>query len=181
MSTSQRETTAADSKTTTKPLLVRDLMTVGVPTCKPESRVGEIARFLLEHDVEAMCVIDADGQAIGVVGRDELARAYGRENLKLVAAEEVMTEGVPEIPPETPLAVGAQIMRDQGSRIAYVMHNSAGITYPAAYISYAHILRHLASKDDSELKDLNPGAARKSPIEKFIARRDEARRQAGNL
>ena len=65
-----------------KPLLVRDLMTVGVPTCKPDSPVGDIARFLLEHEVEAMCVLDEEGQAIGVVGREELVRVYGRENAR---------------------------------------------------------------------------------------------------
>ena len=28
-----------------------------------------------------MCVLDAEGQAIGVVGREELVRVYGRENV----------------------------------------------------------------------------------------------------
>ena len=164
-----------------KPLLVRDLMTVGVPTCKPDSLVGDIARFLLEHEAEAMCVLDAEGQAIGVVGREELVRVYGRENVRSLRAEDVMTEGVPELLAEMSLNVGAQMMQDQATRIAYIMHNSAGITYPAAYISFRHILRHLAAKDESELKDLNPAAARKSPVETFIARRDEARRKAGGL
>jgi CBS domain-containing protein len=181
MNTSRREAAEADQTNTTKPLLVRDLMTVGVPTCKPDSFVGEIARFLVEHEVEAMCVLDAEGQAIGVVGRDELVRVYGRENVQSLRAEDVMSEGVTELRAEMSLTVAAQIMRDKATRIAYVMHNAAGITYPAAYISYAHILRHLAARDENELKGLNPAAARKSPVETFIARRDEARRKAGGL
>lgn len=41
-----------------KQFLVRDLMTVGVPTCKWETPIKDIARFfLLEHHVEAMCVL----------------------------------------------------------------------------------------------------------------------------
>jgi len=159
--------------------LVRDLMTVGVPTCKWETPVKDVTRFLLEHHVEAMCVLDAEGHGIGVVGEQELVSAYGKDNLDELKAEDIMSEGIPELSPEIPLTVAAQMMKDMGNRIAYMMHNSAGTIYPAAYISYRHILRHIAAKDESDLKDLGLAAERKSPIEQFIERRDEARRKAG--
>lgn len=162
-----------------KPLLVRDLMTVGVPTCKWDAPIRDIARFLLEHHVEAMCVLDTEGHGIGVVGEQELVTAYGREDLDSLKAEDIMSEGVPELGADILLTVAAQMMKDKGIRIAYMMHNSAGIIYPAAYISYRHILRHIAAKDESELKDLGLAAERKSPIDVFIERRDEARRKAG--
>jgi CBS domain-containing protein len=159
--------------------LVRDLMTVGVPTCKHDTPVRDIARYLLEHHVEAMCVLDEDGHGIGVAGEQQLVSVYGRDNLDELRAEDIMSEGVPELGADIPLTVAAQMMKDMGIRIAYMMHNSAGIIYPAAFISYHHILRHLAAKDESELKDLGLAAERKSPIEQFIARRDEARKRAG--
>lgn len=159
--------------------LVRDLMTVGVPTCKWDVPVRDIARFLLEHHVEAMCVLDPEGHAIGVVGETELVSSYGNEQLDKLKAEDVMSEGVPELGADLPLTVAAQVMKDQGSRIAYMMHNSGGIIYPAAYISFRHILRHMAAKDQNELKDLGLAAERKSPLEAFLERRDEARRKAG--
>lgn len=162
-----------------KPFLVRDLMTVGVPTCKWETPIKDIARFLLEHHVEAMCVLDAEGHGIGVVGEEQLVAAYGKDNLDSLKAEDIMSEGMPELGADIPLTVAAQMMRDKGIRIAYMLHNSVGIIYPAAYISYRHILRHVAAKDESELKDLGLAAERKSPIETFIERRDEARRKAG--
>jgi CBS domain-containing protein len=179
MSDRQAGSAPESAEGTTKQLLVRDLMTVGVPTCKPESLVADIASFLLEHDVEAMCVLDEEGQAIGVVGPEELVAVHGRENAAGLPAEEVMTEGLPELDAETPLEVGAQLMKDRGTRIAYIMHNSAGISYPAAYISYRHVLQHLAARDQSELK--GPAAARKSPLQTFIERRDEARKRAGGV
>ncbi len=163
----------------TTPALVRDLMTVGVPTCKHDSPAKDIARFLLEHHMEAMCVLDAEGHGIGVVGEQELVAAYGRDNPDELKAEDIMTEGVPELNPDLPLTVAAQMMKDKGIRIAYMLHNSAGIIYPAAFISYRHILRHIAAKDESDLKDLGLAAERKSPLEQFIERRDEARRRAG--
>jgi CBS domain-containing protein len=159
--------------------LVRDLMTVGVPTCKWDIPIKDIARFLLEHHVEAMCVLDAEGHGVGVVGEQELVAAYGREDLESLKAEDVMSEGVPELPAELPLAAAAQMMKDKGIRTAYMLHNSAGIIYPAAFISYRHLLRHMAAQDDSELKDLGLAAERKSPIQTFIEKRDEARRKAG--
>ena len=158
--------------------LVRDLMTVGVPTCKHNTPVKNIARFLLEQHVEAMCVLDAEGHGIGVVGEQELVAAYARDEFDSLAAEDIMTEGVPELNADLPLIVAAQIMKDKGIRIAYMQHNSAGIIYPAAFISYRHILRHIAARNESELKDLGLAAERKSPIEQFMERRDEARRRA---
>ncbi len=162
-----------------KPLLVRDLMTVGVPTCKWDSPIVDIARFLLEKNVEAMCVLDGEGHGVGVVGADELVWAYAREGYESLVAEDIMSEGVPEMPADMSLAVAAQMMKDKGIRVAYMLHNSAGIIYPAAYISYRHILRHMAAKDENDLKDLGLAAERKSPLEQFIERRDEARRKAG--
>ncbi len=156
--------------------LVRDLMTIGVPTCKIDSPVVDIARFLIDNNVEEMVVLGSEGEGVGVVGHEELVRAYGRDRLRELTAEEVMREGVTELPSDIPLTVAAQMMKDKGVRVAYMNHNSAGIIYPAAMISYKHIVRHIAAKDESELKDLGLAAERKSPLEVFIAKRDAARK-----
>lgn len=166
-------------KQTMDPKLVRDLMSVGVPTCKTTTNLVDIARFILEHNVEEMVVLGTDGEGVGIVGYEEIVSAYSHENARSLSAEDVMREGVPELPADISLILAAQMMKDKGIRVAYMTHNSAGIIYPAALISYKHILRHLAAKDESELKDLGLAAERKSPIETFIARRDEARRKAG--
>lgn len=162
-----------------KPFLVRDLMTVGVPTCKTTTLIVDIARFILEHHAEEMVVLDEEGHGVGVVGCEELVGACGKDNAQSLTAEDVMREGVPELPADIAITLAAQMMKDKGIRAAYMTHNAAGITYPAALISYKHILRALAAKDESELKDLGLAAERKSPIETFIERRDEARRKAG--
>lgn len=162
-----------------KPILVRDLMTVGVPTCKRDTPVRDIARFLLEHPVEGMCVLDDEGNGIGVVGTEELITAYTQEDAPALTAEQIMREGMPSLQPDLPLALAVQLMRDQKTRIAYLTHNAAGIIYPAAYITFRHILRHLAAQNEQELKDLGIQAERKSPLEAFIERRDAARKKAG--
>jgi CBS domain-containing protein len=161
------------------PKLVRDLMTVGVPTCKTTTPVVDVARFLIENNVEEMVVLGEEGEGVGICGYKELVNAYNREDVRELTAEELMSEGVPELPSDIPLKLAAQLMKDKGIRVAYMNHNSAGIIYPAASISYKHLVRHLAAKDESELKDLGINADRKSPLEQFIERRDEARKQAG--
>jgi CBS domain-containing protein len=128
-----------------------------------------------------MCVLDAEGHAIGVAGEQELVAAYGSDHFDELLAEDIMGEDVPELGADLPLTVAAQMMRDRGVRIAYMMHNAGGIVYPAAFISYRHILRHIAAEDEGELKDLGLTAERKSPLAQFIERRDEARRKAGLL
>jgi CBS domain-containing protein len=159
--------------------LVRDLMTVGVPTCKTSTLAVDVARFILEHHAEEMVVLDEEGQGVGVVGYEELVSIYGKENFQSLTAEEMMREGVPTLPADITIVLAAQMMKDMHIRVGYMTHNSAGIIYPAAMISYKHILRHLAAKNEAELKDLGIAAARKTPIEQFLERRDEARKKAG--
>lgn len=154
-------------------------MTVGVPTCKINTPVVDVARFLVENNVEEMVVLGEEGEGVGICGYEELVNAYERDNVREMTAEDVMTEGVPELPSDITLKLAAQLMKDKDIRVAYMNHNSAGIIYPAALISYKHLVRHLAAKDDSELKDLGINAERKSPIEQFMERRDEARKHAG--
>ena len=165
--------------TENSPELVRDLMTVGVPTCKTTTPVVDIARFLTENNVEEMVVLGEEGEGVGICGYKELVNAYDREDVRELTAEQVMSEGVPELPSDIPLKLAAQLMKDKNIRVAYMNHNSAGIIYPAAIISYKHLVRHLAAKDESDLKDLGINAERKSPLEIFIERRNEARKQAG--
>lgn len=158
-------------------LLVRDLMTVGVLTCTPDATVAEIARLLLEYDLEGVIVLDHEGHAAGVVTQRELIGAYQHENPRALTAAAIMGEDVPELPPDIPLTAAAGLMRDQGWRVIFLMHNAVGISYPAAQLSYRHFLRHLAARSDTELADLGIHAARQSPMQLYAQKRDAARRQ----
>lgn len=157
--------------------LVRDLMTVGVITCPANTPISDVARLILEKNLEAVVVLDKEGHGLGVIGQDELIRVYSRDDARSLSTEDAMSEGVPEIPADIPLNLAAQIMQDNKIRFAYMMHNSKGLVYPAAFISYQHLIRHLAARNDEELRDLGILAERKSPLDVFIQKRDAARRQ----
>ncbi|MBZ0274690.1 MAG: CBS domain-containing protein [Anaerolineae bacterium] len=158
--------------------LVRDLMTVGVASCAPTTPLREVARKLLDEHLEAVIVLNSEGHGIGMVSQDELVKAYAREDCRQLTAEDVMNDKVPSIPPTIPLAAAAQIMRDQGCRVMFIVHNADGVTYPAGVLTYQHFLRHLAAGDDSEVGDLGIKAERQAPLDIFIARRDAALRRA---
>ena len=158
--------------------LIRDLMTVGVQTCPPETPISDVARLLLGRDLEGVVVLDQEGHGIGTVTWDDLVRAYARHDRRSLTAEDVMQDGVIEIPPDIPLTAAAQLMRDKGVRVVFLMHNASGIIYPAAMISSRHFLRHLAAQSESDLSDLGIEAKRQSPIDAFIQKRDATRRRS---
>jgi predicted transcriptional regulator len=160
--------------------LVRDLMTVGVETCPPDTPVADLASRILEKGIEEIVVL-ADGHALGVVGQAELVRAFARSNsedVKLLKASDILREGVPQVPPDIPLAAAADIMLDKGVRALFLMHHAGGVEYPAAQISYRHYLRAIAAQDNDDLRDLGIHAQRRSPLDTFIQRRDEARKKS---
>jgi len=157
--------------------LVRELMSVGVPTCALETPVQQVARLLIDKDIDCVVVNDPEGHAVGVVSQDDLVKAYAERDWSDLTAEDVMQENVPQILPDMPLTAAAQIMRDQHVRSLFVMHHASGIIYSAAVLSYKHFVRHIAAKDDDELNDLGNRADRKGPLEAFIERRDAARQK----
>ena len=164
-------------KSKSSPFLVRDLMTVGVPTCPVGASVLELTRLMWEKNWEAMVVLEEEqGHAVGVVTQDDLARAYIAGEWEHLTAEDVMAEELPTVPPDIPLTTAAQIMRDRGVRVLYMTHHASGIEYPAAWLTYGHLLRHMCGGD---LADLGIKAAREKPLDTFFKRREQARKNAG--
>lgn len=161
------------------PRLVRDLMTVGVTTCPPDTPIIDVANLMLTENLEGIVVLE-DGNAIGMVSQDELVAAYTRDDIHNLQAVDIMREDIPQLPADIPLKAAAQIMRDHGVRVIFLTHHAAGITYPAAVISYRHLIRHLAAVEKEELDDLGINAKREAPLDSFIKRRDKARTKRNN-
>lgn len=166
-----------DQEKPNKPTLVRDLMSVGVYTCTPETTMEVVARALLDMDLDAGVVLDYNGHAIGVASRNNLVRAFARGLLSSAPIEQVMDSEIPTIPPDIPLTAAAQLMLDRNIRTFYLTHHAGGIEYPAALISYRHLLRLIAARDRDDLTDLGIKAEREPPLKAFFERRDAARQR----
>lgn len=157
-------------------LLVRDLMKIGVATCSPDTPASEIAKLLVDKKLEAVVVLDpVDGHGLGIVSQDDLVKSFSLPGARIQLAEAIMQDEIPQVPADIPVTAAAQLMVDQGLRVLFLMHHSGGIEYPAAMLTYEHILRFLAAKDQEDLKDLGMKADRQSPVEAFLERRDAAR------
>src|SRR5512144_422479 len=93
-------------------LLVRDVMRIGVSTCKPEDSVQAAAQQMLEQNCTALVVLDEEGDCRGWVSERCLAAVYARATQATdqdVAAAgltvaDIMVEDVPECPADVPLS-----------------------------------------------------------------------------
>jgi len=150
-------------------------MTVGVATCPADIPVTDLARRFLDEGLEEIVVLE-DGNALGVVRREDLLKAYLQDDPAPMTAQDVLREGVPQVPPDIPLKAAAQIMLDQRIGALYLMHHAGGIEYPAAVLGFWHLLRHLSADDQDDLSDLGINARRQSPVQAFFQRRDAARK-----
>jgi CBS domain-containing protein len=158
-------------------LYLRDLITIGVDSCSPETNICELAQYMVDKGMEAFVVLDENNHAVGYVSQFELIAAFSRGAYYNLAAEDVMADGLPQVPADIPAVAAVQIMMDQGLRVLFVTHHAGGIEYPAAVITYNHILKYLANGEGGRAKDVGIKAERKSPVEMFIERRDAARKR----
>lgn len=86
-----REAGAEEAKTGWSGLLARfgggarpiartagEAMSSPAVTIRPEARVAEAARMMLDGDIKRLPVVDADGRLVGIVTRADLVRAFTR-------------------------------------------------------------------------------------------------------
>ena len=126
-----------------KPLLVRDVMTIGVPVCRDTESCSTVAARLggktsqVSETCEVCVALDEDGMACGWTTRGALQTAAP---LSTVGA--IMDEDIPTIPPDIPAEAAAQLMRDRRVEYLFLMHDWPGEPRPSAVISLKAIERH---------------------------------------
>lgn len=147
--------------------LVRDLMRVGVPTCREDTPLKDVARLLVERNVSALVVLDEDGNAVGWLGEQHVARAIDRDCVRLTAGD-VMDERVPEILPDVPAAAAAHLMLDRGLRQLFISHHAGGVKYPSAVITLQDVMRMIAGLERAP--GVGVGAERPTAVDLFKQR-----------
>lgn len=123
-----------------KPLLVRDVMTIGVPVCRDSETCGDVMARLKNQTPgvsDVAVVLDEDGMACGWLPRHILE---GADTARPVG--EVMDEDIPTVPPDIPVEAAAQVMRDRGVEYLFLMHDWPGEPRPSAVISLKAIENH---------------------------------------
>jgi len=161
-------------------LRARDLMTPDVITVPPETPVLAIARLLADRGISAVPVVDAQGQAVGVVTEADLIRRLAGEADKPagwfaslfanqerdaehyarthgVTARDLMTSDLVAVDPDTLASAVAHLMEERGIRRVLVTQDGRlkGI------VSRADLLRALVAPAP-EVGDLSDDRLRRA-------------------
>jgi predicted transcriptional regulator len=153
----------------TEPLLVRDVMRIGVPTCKVTDPIVPLAQQMIDQGWTAVVVMDDDGDARGWINERMLAVAYSRSSrVDELTAADIMDEDVPEAPADIPLSATVQIMADMATDHLFFMHNAGGKSWPASVLNLRDVVKALAGPDYIKAQGMH--AARPTPMDLFRQR-----------
>ncbi len=144
-------------------MLARDVMTVGVVTARADTPVVDVVKLMLEHDVSALPIVDAEDRLVGIVSegdliqRDEIGtlprrswwlsalgtRAQLAEDFARchgATADAVMTKDIVIARPDTSLRDIAELLeRKRIKRVPIVVDGKV-----AGIVSRANLLQALA-------------------------------------
>ena len=122
-----------------KEKLVRDTMQLGVPTCKTDTPLPDVARLLSEEERDVLAVME-DGGVLGVVSQSDLARAF-LGDYRSMTAREIMSAEVHSVSPDIPLKTAIEMMIEKGVHQVLVMRvNGGGKPVPTGVLSKHHLI-----------------------------------------
>jgi CBS domain-containing protein len=121
---------------------VHDAMRVGVVTCRPETKLADVARMMVGYEIHSVVVSDlrAEGALWGIVTSLDLARVA--DQLDSLAAGEVATTDLITIGSDEPLERAAELMAEHGVTHLVAVQPDSG--RPAGMISARTIAAALA-------------------------------------
>ena len=143
----------------------KDIMTSDVVTIMPETRVRDIARLMLIHQISAVPVLDADGKIVGIVREEDLIhrvetgteqhhvawltlqadleeRAHDYVKSHGMRAADVMTRDVESVRPQTPVNAVADLLGKRRVRNLPVIQEGKVV----GMVSRVDLLRGLAGQ-----------------------------------
>jgi CBS domain-containing protein len=120
---------------------VHDVMRVGVVTCRPETKLDDVARMMVGYDVHSIVVAEV-GEATpwGIVTSLDLAGAP--DQLDSLTAGEVASTNLVTIKSDEPLEKAAKLMAEHG--ISHLVAVQPDVDRPAGMISSRDLAAALA-------------------------------------
>jgi CBS domain-containing protein/nitroimidazol reductase NimA-like FMN-containing flavoprotein (pyridoxamine 5'-phosphate oxidase superfamily) len=153
----------------------REFMTTKVVTVQPSTSISDAGRMLLERDVTALPVVDADGRLLGIVSRSDLVkgRVMSDPRAHLIpisvddsepphSVEDVMTTDVVTLSPGSDEAEATRLMSEH--RVKSIPVVSEG--RPVGVVSVTDIMRRKLRADGEIERDI------RSRLEQFKAADD---------
>jgi CBS domain-containing protein len=150
-----------------------DVMVRDVVTVTPETEAAEAVKLLVEHDISALPVVDADGRILGMISEADLLRRaeIGTEKHRLWWLEavtpsdtlavdfakahgrrvaELMSERVISATQDTPLSEIAALLERHRIKRVPILEDSKVV----GIVSRANLIQALASSPSTDERDL---------------------------
>jgi crotonyl-CoA carboxylase/reductase len=124
---------------------VKDLMFYGVVSCKKTDDVETVAKIMIDNDVHAVVVKEAE-EAAGVVSQTDMVLArQGRtaDDARRVLVQDIMTPGCATCDLETPLSDAVSAMTRLRIHRLIVTEEQQGRNVPIGVISMTDVVRKL--------------------------------------
>jgi CBS domain-containing protein len=116
-------------------------MRVGVVTCRPQTKLADVARMMVGYDVHSIVVEEVgERQPWGIVTSLDLARAP--DKLDSLTAGEVASTDLVTIKSNEPLEAAAKLMAEHG--ISHLIAVQPDMDLPAGMISARDLAAALA-------------------------------------
>lgn len=125
-----------------KDKLVRDVMAIGVPACRIDTSLTDVARMLSEEERDILVVM-GDKPVEGVVSQSDLARAFLADYGSMVARD-VMSSEVYSVSPDIPLMTAAERMLELGVHQLLVVPETEENVAPLGVLSKQHLVELMA-------------------------------------
>jgi CBS domain-containing protein len=126
---------------------VRDWMHCGVITCEPEMPLAEVATIMDRRDISALVVVDASGDALGVISRTDLVNARFIEpymkHWRGLCAQHLMTKPAITVAPDSSIKEAVQILNEKHIHRLVVVEDSAGHIRPVGILSITDLAKHV--------------------------------------
>jgi CBS domain-containing protein len=151
MSTLQTPTAAISHAT------VGDVMSRGVVTCAPDTRLPEVAATMAAHGFHAALILAPEGGRALVISDLDLIRAALSTELGRTAAD-LAREPILTIAPSTPLDDAVAVMAKQD--LAHLLVAQPGAAWPVGVLSSLDVVAVMGGRDPALARVQRPGPAR---------------------
>jgi CBS domain-containing protein len=151
MPTLQTPTTAISHAT------VGDVMSRGVVTCAPDTRLPAVAAMMAAHGFHAALILAPEGGRALVIGDLDLIRAALGSELDQTAAD-LAREPIVTIAPSAPLEDAVAVMAKQD--LAHLLVAEPGAAWPVGVLSSLDVVAMVGGRDPALARVQRPGPAR---------------------
>ena len=125
-----------------KDKLVRDVMEIGVPACKANTSLTDVAR-LLSQEGRDILVVMGERCVEGVVSQSDLARAF-LADFESMTAKDIMSPGMYSVSPDIPLKIAVERMIEKGFHQLLVVPDAEECATPIGVLSKRHLVEMMA-------------------------------------